>query len=203
MGLAQCPDCFMRILVADDDPLIRKLLQDELRKLNHEVTVAENGEQAWAQFEKSPFPIVVTDWDMPWPDGLELCKRVRAHPQRTYTYFIIVSSVYTLRSHFHQAMDGGVDDVINKPFEPRDLFVRLRVAERIVTYYSQLQELKLLIPICMYCRKIRDDQNYWQEIESYLRTHMSGDFSHGICPTCYETRVKPEIKAMEADYTQE
>lgn len=193
----------MRILIADDDPVTRKLLRDEVSKLAHDVTLAENGEQAWARFKKSPFPVVITDWDMPWPDGLELCKRVRAHPQKTYTYIIIVSSVYTLKTNFHQAMDGGVDDLINKPFEPRDLFVRLRVAERIVNYYTQLQELKHLIPICMYCKKIRDDKDYWHEIESYLRTHTGTDFSHGICPACYETRVKPEMDSMGSEGRQE
>jgi hypothetical protein len=62
--------------------------------------------------------------------------------------------------------------------------MRLCVAERILEYSRQIRLLKELLPICMYCKKIRDDGNYWEQIESYIHAHTGSHFSHGICPEC-------------------
>ena len=68
--------------------------------------------------------------------------------------------------------------------------MRLRVAERIVEFATQLRQLKELLPICMYCKKIRDDENYWHAVESYISQQTGSNFSHGICPECFEKHVK-------------
>ena len=63
---------------------------------------------------------------------------------------------------------------------------------------GQVKQLSGLLPICAYCRKVRDDQNYWQQVETYISAHSDTRFSHGICPECYESVVKPELEALDA-----
>ena len=73
------------------------------------------------------------------------------------------------------------------------------LAGRVVELEHALVEVKQLhgiLPICSYCRKIRDDSDYWQTVEQYLATHSEAKFSHGICPSCYETTVKPQLDQM-------
>ena len=87
-------------------------------------------------------------------------------------------------------MDAGVDDFLPKPLDREAITMRLRVAERIVEFATQLRQLKELLPICMYCKKIRDDENYWHAVESYISQQTGSNFSHGICPECFEKHVK-------------
>ena len=95
-----------------------------------------------------------------------------------------------------EAMAAGVDDFLTKPLDREELETRLRVAERILGFATQVRQLKELLPICMYCKKIRDDQNYWKILEEYIHQHTGSDFSHGICPDCYETITVPQIEAV-------
>jgi phosphoserine phosphatase RsbU/P len=87
-------------------------------------------------------------------------------------------------------MDSGVDDFLTKPLDREGIMMRLRVAERIVDFTRQIKVLKDLIPICMYCKKIRNDENFWQGVESYIAQQTGSNFSHGICPDCFEKHVK-------------
>jgi DNA-binding response OmpR family regulator len=184
----------MKVLIADDDTICRWNLQAALEKFGHEVVVAEDGVQAWKLFDAQPTRIVVSDWMMPELDGLGFCRKVRNRPETEYTYFIML----TIRSgtiNYHEAIDAGVDDFLTKPLDRDELLARLRVAERILGYATQIRQLKSLLPICMYCKKIRDDRDYWLQIEEYIHAHTGADFSHGICPKCYEEHVRPQLDA--------
>ena len=81
-----------------------------------------------------------------------------------------------------------------KPFNRDLLNARLQVAERILRFTTQIQQLKELLPICSYCRRIRDGQDNWEQLETYLTGHTSSEFSHGICPDCFAKHVTPELK---------
>jgi len=59
---------------------------------------------------------------------------------------------------------------------------------------AQVKELQRLLPICSYCKKVRDDQNFWQQVESYMTVHSEFRFSHGVCPECWEKEVKPQFE---------
>ena len=87
-------------------------------------------------------------------------------------------------------MDSGVDDFLKKPLDREAVMMRLRVAERIIEYTTQIRQLKEMLPICMYCKRIRDDQDYWQQVESYIHTHTGSNFSHGICPDCFSKQMR-------------
>ena len=175
----------MKVLLAEDDPVSLKLLETTLKNFGYEVTCAVNGADAWAKFQDSPTPIVVSDWLMPEMDGLDFCAKVRqmSHIEHRYAYFIMLTAKTGKENH-HQAMQVGVDDFLTKPLDQDELFTRLRVAKRILSFTTEIHQLKTLIPICMYCKKVRNDGDYWEQIETYLHAHAGTDFSHGICPEC-------------------
>lgn len=187
----------MNILIAEDDQPSLKILRMTLQNFGHEVIAAEDGEKAWESLLIHPVTLVVSDWMMPGMDGLELCRKIRARRRREYVYFILLTAVAG-RNSYKEAMDAGVDDFLSKPLRQEELFIRLRVAERILKFISQVSDLKRILPICSYCRKVRDDKDYWEQIESYIRKHTGTDFSHSICPKCYEERIKPQLEALEA-----
>jgi CheY-like chemotaxis protein len=180
----------MKILIAEDDPVSAKILQFALESSGHEVVVTPSGVEAWDAFDREPVRVIVSDWMMPDLDGLDLCRKVRCRPKTDYTYFILLTAIHTGRENLRKAMDAGVDDFLPKPLDREAIMMRLRVAERIIDFAKQIRQLKELIPICMYCKKIRDDANYWQGVESYISEQTGSNFSHGICPECFEKHVK-------------
>jgi sigma-B regulation protein RsbU (phosphoserine phosphatase) len=179
----------MKILIAEDDPVSVKILQFTLEHYGHEVVAAADGEEAWQIFDREPVRVIVSDWMMPRLDGLELCQKVRSRPKTDYTYFILLTAINTGRENLRKAMDAGIDDFLTKPLDREAVMMRLRVAERILEFTTQIRQLKELIPICMYCKRVRDDQDYWQQVESYIHAHTGSNFSHGICPECFNKQI--------------
>jgi phosphoserine phosphatase RsbU/P len=179
----------MKILIAEDDPVTVQILRFTLLHYGHEVVSASNGAEAWEKFDADPFRVIVSDWMMPGVDGLDLCRKVRERPKTDYTYFILLTAVNTGRENLRHAMDAGIDDFLTKPLDREAILMRLRVAERILEYTTQIRQLKELIPICMYCKRIRDDTNYWDQLETYIHMHTGSNFSHGICPECFASQL--------------
>lgn len=179
----------MKILIAEDDPVSVKILQITLEHYGHEVVAAAAGDAAWEAFDADPVRVVVSDWMMPGLDGLELCQKIRERPKTDYTYFILLTAINTGRDNLRKAMDAQIDDFLTKPLDREAILMRLRVAERILEFTTQIRQLKELIPICMYCKRVRDDTNYWDQVETYIHTHTGSNFSHGICPECYDKQM--------------
>lgn len=186
----------MRIQIADDDFASLKLLEATLRKLGHEVTCYEDGVELWNSFDLGPPQVVVSDWLMPTMDGLELCRRIRSQKAPSYTYFILLTANPDNRQNYREAMESGVDDFLVKPLDKDSIWMRLRVAERILGYASRISALESIIPICSYCKRVREDSDYWKQVESYVTDMTGARFSHSICPKCYEEKVKPELEQM-------
>ena len=176
----------MKILVAEDEPVAAEILQEALRSFGHEVILTSNGVEAWEVFDREPVRLIVSDWFMPGLDGLGLCQKVRERKQTLYTYFILLTSQETKPENYDLATNAGVDDFLTKPLDRPTIRMRLRVAERILTFTTEIRQLKDLIPICAYCRKIRNDGNYWQMVEIYINEQTGSNFTHGICPECSE-----------------
>lgn len=185
----------MKILAIDDDPVAQLVLEAALKSFGHEVVLAVDGAEAWAKLQATSVPVVVSDWQLPRLDGLELCRRIRARGGRDYVYFILLTQHSATDENQQSALEAGVDDFLTKPIDLRDLRMRLRVAGRILDYSKQLRELEAILPICGYCKKIRDDQDYWQQIEKYLHERTGTVFSHGCCPDCFETKMVPMLQA--------
>lgn len=154
-----------------------------------------DGERAWELLQRERIPVVISDWDLPRLDGLELCRRIRARAHGGYIYFILLTSQGG-KKRFMIGMEAGADDFITKPLDPDELKARIAVADRILGLRRELQQLEGLLPICAYCRRIRDEGGEWESIESYVERHTAAPFSHGVCQACYETVVKPQIDRL-------
>jgi len=187
----------MKILIAEDDFISRKLLTTTLESFGNEVEAFNDGQEAWDRFNDEPFRIIVSDWLMPNMDGLDFCRKVRARPETEYTYFILLTANVQGEDTHREAMDAGVDDFMSKPLNREQIWIRLRVAERILGFTTQISRLESMLPICSYCKKVRDDNNYWEQVETYIGQRTSTDFSHSVCPDCYESVVLPELKKIE------
>jgi sigma-B regulation protein RsbU (phosphoserine phosphatase) len=121
----------MRVLIADDDPISRHLLQRTLAQWGYEVTVARDGNEAWRLFEERDFPLVISDWVMPGMDGLELVRKIRTCPRPGYV-FIILLTANTRKREMVEGLAAGADDFVTKPFDHHELRVRLRSGERVL-----------------------------------------------------------------------
>lgn len=174
----------MKVLVAEDDRTSRALLKGALLKLGYEVVEAENGVSAWDAMLHTGARMVVSDWVMPDIDGLELCRRVRALKDRPYTYFILLSGQRIGDQHHNKAMEEGVDDFLPKPIDVEVLRMRLRVGERIVRLTERVRTLEGILPMCAYCRRIRDEKGAYSNLEEYVSDKTTARFSHGVCPEC-------------------
>jgi len=189
----------VRILTVEDDPVARRVLKQALRKLGHDVIEAEDGEVALEILSRVSVRVIVCDWVMPNLDGLGFCKAVRERSGEDYVYFILLTSTMATTENEREAADAGVDDFLSKPLDVNELWMRLRVAERILQFSTQVRTLEAFLPICSYCKKVREDSNYWTQIESYINTRTGTDFSHSVCPDCYARVVLPELEKMKAD----
>lgn len=198
----------MKILIAEDDLTSRNILALLLEKQGYEVVSTTNGEEAWAEMQKPDAArLAILDWVMPGMDGVEVVRRLRSMPGTNPPYVLML----TARGDKEDVVAGlqaGADDYLSKPFNPDELRARVEVGRRVLTLQAQLaaqvQELRAalehistlqgILPICSYCKKIRDDQGYWSQVEAYISTHSVARFSHGICPGCLEKHY-PEAAA--------
>ena len=200
----------MRVLIADDEATTRRLIQATLTGWGFEVLVAVDGDAA-LRILKGPSPpeIALLDWMMPGADGLEVCRRLRTALPDTPAYIILVTARGGL-ANIVQGLEAGADDYITKPFDPRELRARLHAGARIVQLQKALVErfheleealkrvkqLQGLLPICSYCKKIRNDRNYWEQVDAYVASHSEAQFSHGVCPECYELHMRPQLERL-------
>ena len=191
----------VRALVAEDDPKTQKALIFLLQRHGYTATAANDGQAALDILtEPDPPAIVLLDWEMPKLNGLDVCRLLRAMPLRRYIYVIMVTARDSAEDLL-AAFGAGADDFLGKPADTAQLLARMKSGERVLALEDRLGEriaelettldlvrrLKRLLPICMYCKKVRDDGDYWLEIDAYIHEHTGTDFSHGICPTCAET----------------
>lgn len=187
-----------RVLVAEDDPVTGRALVFLLQRHHYEVVLVEDGQSALDLLMAADPPhIALLDWEMPRLDGLNVTRVVRSIATAGYTYVIMVTA-RDAAADVIAAFAAGVDDFLSKPVDSAQLLARLRVGERVLALEGKLsarvaelersldevRQLKRLLPICMYCKKVRDVGDYWQEIETYIHEHTGTDFSHGVCPDC-------------------
>lgn len=129
----------MRVLIADDDPIFRRLLERTLQQWGYEVTSARDGVEAWRFFQERDYPLVITDWIMPGMDGIELVRRIRTAPRPGYVYVLLLAAS-SQRREVIEGLSAGADDFVSKPFDRDELHVRLRTGERIIHLEKTLLE---------------------------------------------------------------
>lgn len=185
----------MKILALEDQPVAAMLLMAVLKSLGHEAELVVDGATAWNKLEGGEYRVVVSDWQMPGLNGLDLCRMIRKRGG-DYIYFILISAQKITKENRQLALDAGVDDFLVKPVDPEELGMRLHVAERIIGLAAQVRQLESFIPICSYCKKIRDDKKYWQSIEAYFSEQQGAQFSHGVCPECHDRVLVPQLREL-------
>jgi signal transduction histidine kinase len=131
----------LRILVAEDEPVARLVIEAAIRRLGHECVVAIDGQEAWEVLQSHEIDAIISDWRMPRVDGSELCRRVRSSPDsRSYIPFIFLTALDDKR-HALAAMDAGADDYLAKPLDIDDLHARLIAAQRLKRVEDERQHL--------------------------------------------------------------
>lgn len=202
----------MRILIAEDDRTTRRMLEVRLTAFGHQVDCAEDGMQAWEMFQAGSYDVVVSDWMMPKLDGPDLCRRIRALEDRPFCFLLMLTSRGTTED-LVEGIESGADDFMTKPFVNEELQARLHAAGRVIELerrlagkvedleraLSEVKTLRGLLPICMYCHKVRDDSDIWEQIEAYIASRSEAEFTHSICPPCYEDQVKPMLSELRGD----
>ena len=204
----------MRILVAEDDTITRRILESTLGQLGWDIVTAPDGTTAWRILQelqgKDAPQLALLDWMMPGMDGVEICRKLRSTPGFELMYIILL----TMRSEKEDlatALSAGANDYITKPFHPVELEARVRVGERMVKLQTSLaervteleaalshvQRLQGLLPICSYCKMVRNEDNYWEQVERYITTRSDLELTHSVCPDCL-AKVMKEIDAVPA-----
>ena len=198
----------MKILVAEDDAVTRRILEGLLTKWGYEVIATSDGTSAWDRLRETPdLSLAILDWQMPGMDGVEVCRLAREFIKNRPLHLLML----TIRKGTNNVVEGlgaGADDYITKPFVPDELKARVEVGARVVSLQIELatrlaelekamakvRRLQCLLPICARCKKVRNDNTYWQDVETYLMEFIDIQFSHGICPSCYSALVTPPPK---------
>ena len=197
----------MQILVADDDPVSQALIVHTLRQAGYPVMQCEEGAKALHILQNSDGPnFGILDVMMPGLDGIQVCQALRESIDSKPLYLILLTSKGD-QADIVKGLEGGADDYIVKPFDLQELRARVRVGERVLDLQAKLAErlqelesaldqvsqLQGLLPICSYCKKIRNNQNYWQQVEEYVSAHADVQFSHGVCPNCFKKELEPQL----------
>lgn len=197
----------MDILIVEDDSDARMMLELALQSWGHRVHATADGQSAYEMLIREDAPsLAILDWIIPKLDGLTLCRALRESPANRSLYIILL----TARGDPNDiviGLESGADDYLTKPFDCDELRARINVGARLLGLQQRLSErvdeleaalkrvkqLQGLLPICCYCKNIRNDTNYWQRIEEYIAEHSDARFSHGICPNCFETVIKSQL----------
>ncbi|MEI6243586.1 MAG: response regulator transcription factor [Acidobacteriota bacterium] len=190
-----------RVLIVDDDVTSRTMLRVMLSMSSYEVVEAADGAAAVEIMRHPDAPrLVILDWLMPKMDGPEVIRELRATPTTRPPYIVMLTTMSS-KADIVAGLKAGANDYLTKPFDPGELRARIEVGRQLLdaqeTLAAKIEELRHaldhiktlrgVVPICAWCKKIRDDEGYWKQLESYIRDHTEAEFSHGICPTCAET----------------
>ena len=207
----------MKVLIAEDDLVSRRLLEATLAKWGYEVVVTVDGHEAWQVLQQQGAPpLAILDWMMPGVDGLEVCRKVRSASDSQLPYIILLTA-RDGKPRMVEGLDAGADDYVTKPFDPEELHARIRVGERVLGLQSALADrahqlegassrikiLQGLLPICASCKKIRDDEGCWNELEVYVLEHSEAEFSHSFCPPCVKRLYPDEHSKLFSGETAE
>lgn len=196
------------ILIIDDDPILRKTLADILRLKGYDVVLAASGMEGLALVRDNPVDVALIDIGLPDISGVEVLKKIKT--DNPLMEVIILTGHATLDSAIDAANRGAFSYLI-KPYDIEQLLLNIRRAfekqtsecdrERLIlelkASLAKVKQLEGIIPICLYCKRIRNDKESWQQMESYITEHSKALFSHGICPECLAKVSKEYFMELE------
>lgn len=194
-----------KILVTDDDPDIIELNSTVLRNEGYDVYEAATGGECLEKVRRYHPDLVLLDVVLPDTTGIEVCRKIKTEPELLGPFVILMSGIQVSSDAQADGLSVGADGYLVKPLAKKEFIARIRAMERIKRAEDKLIEtqheqalvieelrkamdeiktLRGLIPICAWCKKIRDDRGYWDQLEVYLSKHSEAIFSHGLCPDC-------------------
>jgi len=199
------PEALPHILIVDDIPRNLQVLALLLDKAGYRVSMAMDGAKALEMVKVEPPDLILLDVMMPDLDGLEVCRRLKADAAVREIPVIFL----TAKAELEDLQEGfrlGAVDYVTKPFRGAELLARVAIHVKLrqalererglrrslEETLAQVKTLSGLLPICAKCKKIRDDNGYWNQIEAFISAHSDADFTHGICPDC-SSALYPEM----------
>jgi DNA-binding response OmpR family regulator len=198
----------LRVLAVDDDPMTRHAMTAVIESAGWTPVVLADPEDAFniLMGPDAP-PIALIDWQMPKLSGIDLCRQIRRAEPDARPYLIFVTA-NTSHDDIATGLDAGADGYMTKPISAIELQARVRAGLRTIavqsalrhrlreceTFVTQVRPLRELLPICVYCHRVRHDGEQWSVLEEYLATRIKVRFTHGFCPTCYVHHVKPDLE---------
>jgi phosphoserine phosphatase RsbU/P len=199
----------VKLLIAEDDPMSRRLMRAVLTDLQLEILTAGDGEEALECIESDAPAIIMLDWILPRVSGLEVCQKVRQRNSLERPYIVMVTFRDDKDDDVVAAFDAGADDYITKPIHPRQLQARITGAMRLVlrehalmqeqavlqSALASLCNMPPLVPICSYCRRVSDGDS-WLSADRYLSLRTGVQFTHGLCPTCAPRLMEPKRRTQ-------
>ncbi len=188
------------ILVVDDNPDILFLTSRTLKKAGYKVTTASDGKECMTIVQANQPDLMIMDVMLPDIKGTELCRRFKADPVLKKSFIVLMSGTVTSSEDQGNGLELGADGYIAKSISSSEFLARVNAMVRIVRAEKErdqliieledalqkVKQLKGLLPICAFCKKIRDDKGYWNRLEDYISTHTDADFSHSICEECLD-----------------
>lgn len=197
----------MLIYVADDDEINLRLIRTVLANAGFEnIRLFSSGTSMMVETVRIRPDLLLLDIMMPGFSGYGVLERIKQDPslEDIPVIMITAASMGENLEPLARSFELGAMDFISKPFANLELIQRVKSALRmekqrqsLENAAKQIRSLEKLLPICSYCKKIRADKNYWQEVETYISDHTDTMFSHSICPDCYEKEVKPQLESIK------
>lgn len=197
----------MLIYVADDDKTNLRLINTVLANAGFEnIRLFNSGSSMMVETVRIRPDLLIVDIIMPGFSGYDVLERIKQDPslEDIPTIMITAASLDENLEPLQRSFELGAMDFISKPFANLELIQRVKSALRMEKQRQKLENaakqicsLEKLLPICSYCKKIRADKNYWQELETYFSAHTDTLFSHSVCPDCYEKEVKPQLESIK------
>lgn len=198
-----------RVLIVDDEPINLRLISVSLSE-EYDILTALNGHEAISRLKQQEVDLILLDVMMPDISGFDVCRIIKADSRYAEIPVVFLTAMDTPQGE-RQGLDLGAIDYLSKPVELELLKLRVRNLtalklrgdevreqrdllairkEELEAALARVRQLEGIIPICMYCKKIKDDQESWQELEKYITQHSEAMFSHSACPECYEKEME-------------
>ena len=194
------------ILIIDDQPSNLQVIGKMLKDLGYRIAVSKNADQAKDYLKDSKPDLILLDIILPGMNGFELC-RILKQNSLTKDIPVIFLTIKTDPEDIIKGFEVGGADYIKKPFNSHEVVARVKthvqlkvqrdiqkkLVEELNSALEEVKQLSGLLPICSYCKKIRDDDGKWTHLETYISKHSEAVFSHGICKDCLDKHF-PEVE---------
>ncbi len=199
------------ILIVDDQPVSLRLLLAFMERQGFTVLVAASGEEALAVIGETRPDLILLDVLMPALNGFDICRLLKEQEETADIPVIFVTALTNLEDKVKGFAAGGVD-YVTKPFQHQEVLARVvthlnlaRLRKELESKNRQLQtaldeirQLAGIVPICAKCKKIRNDEGYWQQVEKFINTHTGAEFTHSYCPDCYDGEMR-ELRRLRRE----